>query len=93
MDNTTQARLMIKKQYGDSKNFITPKILRYGKINRNVAYELSKGKFMDSDMFGVSVVSTRRKLYDKSKSFSSKNKAESYINELKSKMVKVDKFV
>lgn len=93
MDTKTQARLMIQKLYGDSRNFVTPKVLRYGKINKNVAYELSKGNFMNKDMFGVSVVSSRRKLYDKSKSFFSKNQAESYINELKNKMVKADKFV
>lgn len=86
------AREIIRKQYGTSKNFITPHVLGYGKINKNVAYELSKGDFMGKDMYGVSVASTKRILYDKSKSFHSKQKAESYIGELVNKMVDKKKF-
>lgn len=87
-----KAREIIQKEYGSSKNFMTPHVISYGKINKNVAYELSSGEGLErgSKMYGVSVASinksgkTRR--LEKSKSFHDKNEAESYIRNLKKTM-------
>jgi len=50
------ARRMIQIAYGDSKNFMTPNIIKYGKINRDMAYELSSGEdFYHKPMYGVSI--------------------------------------
>ena len=75
------------------KNFMTPNIEKKGKLNCNVAFELSSGRalFDDGTLYGVTIVShnpkkrTARSLHDDSKSFHSKNDAESYINKLRRK--------
>ena len=87
------ARKIFRKRFpqGD-KNFMTQNIEKFGKINCNVAYELSSGRGFENDtIYGVTLVSnnpkkqTTRSLHDISKSFHSKNEAESYINKLKNK--------
>ena len=67
---------------------MTPRILKYGKINKNVSYELSYGKgLFDEPLYGVTVVSEEKGLvkreYDISQAFPSREAAEQYIRELK----------
>lgn len=61
------ARQIIKLEYGNSKNLITDNIIRYGKIDRDTAYELSSGRGLElkgltsmrqgpNIIYGVSVV-------------------------------------
>ena len=51
------AKNIISQEYGHARNFITPNVIRIGKINKNIAYELSTGKgIFDLDLWGVSVV-------------------------------------
>jgi hypothetical protein len=87
---------ILKKQYGRSKNFITPNKLKVGKLNSNVAFELSSGSGFSgagSRVYGVSVVSAGKTgkthpQYDLSKSFDNKNEAEAYVNKLKNRLAK-----
>ena len=53
-----RAQQLIRKEFGNSKNFMTPKILEYGWIVDNrIAYELSTGEGFDHEpIFGVSLV-------------------------------------
>lgn len=83
------ARQIIKKEYGKSKNFMTPHILRYGKISKNVAYELSKGTgFKHETIYGVSIVTidkqgnTKRE-FELSKKLDGILEAEGYIGRLR----------
>ena len=88
---TYSAREIIKKEYGSSRNFITPKVLGYGKINKNMAYELSSGSgIYGGTIYGVSVVKLikggkTQRMHDLSSSFKSKYKAKEYIEYLKIK--------
>lgn len=75
--------------YGDSKNFMTPNVMRRGKINKNRAYELSNGRGMSNQkIYGVTIVdiddngnTTRRT--DLSDCFQSLDSAERFIESLK----------
>ena len=77
-------------EYGDSNNFMTPWIVRRGKITAEIVFELSTGSgFLDSGpLWGVSVVvyNPRSGLTDrhavKSQCFNSRAAAERYISEL-----------
>jgi len=88
---TYRAREIIKKAYGTSKNMMTPHVLKYGKINKDMAYELSYGRgFSRARMYGVSVAKMVKggkaiRSYEDSESFSSKAKAMNHIDYLKSK--------
>jgi len=42
--------------YGRSKNFLTPIVIRYGKIGDNIVYELSVGDLLDHNLFGVTIL-------------------------------------
>ena len=85
---------IIRQQYKGHKNFMTPHKVKVGKINPNVAFELSTGSGLGhgSKLYGVTVVSMNKKTwkttpqYNISKAFGSKNEAEAYINKLKRKM-------
>ena len=83
---------IIRRKYKGNKNFMTPNKLKVGKVNKNVAYELSTGLGMGNRLYGVSVVSANPKtlkttaLYKKSKAFGSKKEAEAYIRRLKNMM-------
>ena len=82
----------IKTEYKNSRNFITPYVIRYGKLNKDQAYELSSGKsiFDDNTIYGVSIVDildhdnkiTKRRT-DLSNCFQSLQSAEYYIQSLK----------
>lgn len=83
------AREAIRKEYGKSRNFMTPNLVRYGKINPTRAYELSWGSGLEpgTRLYGVSVVDidengeTKRRT-DLSNSFPSILLAERYISRL-----------
>ena len=54
---TLTARKIIRMEYGDSKNFMTDRVLKMGKINKNMAYELSSGRgFTNDTIYGISIV-------------------------------------
>jgi hypothetical protein len=85
---TRSAREIIKAEYGDSRNFITPYRIKTGKINKNLAYELSYGFGMDNNkLYGLTIVEdakdkTKRR-EDLSECFSSIDEAKNRIKELK----------
>ncbi len=85
---------IIRRKYKGNKNFMTPHKIKVGKLNPNVAYELSSGSGIGGGtMYGVSVVSANKHgvtkaVYDKSKAFGNRNEATSYIDKLKRKMQK-----
>jgi len=89
------AQEIIRRQYKGAKNFMTPYKMKMGKINPNVAFELSTGSGLSgNDLFGVTLVAVNPKtlktqsLHDKSEAFGNKNEAEAYINKLKRVMAK-----
>lgn len=63
------------------RNFITPYVIDYYDI-KDGACELSKGKFLDNTLFGVTVVKNGENRYDLSKCFHSENEAMDYIKTL-----------
>lgn len=73
--------------YGESKNFMTPKVIKKGKLGKSSAYELSSGDgLMGNKLFGVSIgYKDEGKYYksDLSRSFSKKSSATRYIKRLK----------
>ncbi len=51
------AREILLRVYGNSRNFMTPKVLATGKISPRMAYELSTGEGISGEpIFGVSIV-------------------------------------
>lgn len=85
---------ILKKEYGNSKNIMTPHILGRGKISPAIAYELSEGTGIEREpIFGLTLVkvtdtkeswtnfTTER--MDESKMFRSKDEAKSYIKQLR----------
>jgi len=80
---------IIRRKYHGNKNFMTPHKLKVGKINPNVAFELSSGDGLGhgNKLYGVSVVSISKtgkaNATNKSQAFGNKNEAEAYINKLK----------
>ena len=92
----TASEILNLKFHG-AKNPFSPNILKKGKINPDVAFELSQGKSFlrdDGDIFGVTIVAVNRKqwkargLHDLSNAFGTKNEAEAHINKLKRIMKK-----
>lgn len=86
---TETAREIIRREYGSSRNFMTPHKIRIGKISKTMAFELSNGNGFDhSSLYGVSFVeikedgSTVRRT-DISKMFFGIGKAEAYIEQIK----------
>ena len=87
------AQEIIRRQYKGAKNFMTPYKMKMGKINPNVAFELSTGDGLGhgNKLYGVSVVSVGKQgktnaQYNLSKAFGNKNEAEAYVNRLKRKL-------
>ena len=83
------AREIIAREYGSSRNLLTPNRLAIGKLGRDRAYELSAGEGIEygSKLFGVSVVrvvagGTERD-YDQSAAFSSLEAANEWIESLR----------
>lgn len=56
MTNEAKARRIIRREYGDSTNFMTPEPVRYILVGPNRAAELSRGRFGGRTYYGVSVV-------------------------------------
>lgn len=90
--STPTARQMIRQEYGDGKNFMTPTVIKVGKRGPCRAWELSTGTgFRRETIYGVSVVdwdnltdeTTRRT--DLGECFQSLSSAESYIADLPEK--------
>ena len=91
--NTLSAQKAISHEYDGARNFITPQVIKYGKINRNLAFELSSGRgiFDDNTMYGVSIVSIisheypieTKRMTELSNSFQSRRAADVYIESLK----------
>lgn len=50
------ARQMFKDKFGNSLNFMSTDVLYRRKLSPMVAVELSTGRFMDADVFGVTVL-------------------------------------
>ena len=88
---TVTAREIIRKEYGSSRNFMTPHKVRCGKISRRVAFELSSGSGLfdrSSTIYGVSFAEITEsgetiRRTDISGVFDSREDAEAYIEELK----------
>jgi hypothetical protein len=85
---------LIRKEYGNSNNFVTPKYEGSGwLVNKRVAYELSSGKGIldpSNRLWGVSTAiqfpngATRRgKLHVESGCFHSRSAALAFIDELR----------
>lgn len=55
------ARQIIRQEYGNSKNMITPNVIKLGKIDRETAYEISWGWGMEPDHWTVRY--TGRRVY------------------------------
>ena len=85
---TATAREILKREYGSSRNFMTPTRVSIGKISRSIAFELSSGEFGGPAIWGVSFAEmmedggTSRRA-DISESFGSRGEAEAYISEIK----------
>jgi hypothetical protein len=82
------ARELISKGYGGSKNFMTPHVVKVGKISRNQAYEISTGRGIEGQpIYGVSVVrkfkGKVKPVFAKGKLLYSREAAEAYAKSLK----------
>ena len=84
------AQEIIRQEYGTARNFMTPSVIKTGKINPNVAFELSTGTGFDhNQIYGVSVVQydpdtdTTDRHAIESKCFGNRAAAECYISQLK----------
>jgi len=84
---------IIRRKFKGQRNFMTPTKLKVGKLNPNVAYELSTGSGLGhgNRLYGVTVVSAGKSgktnsQHNLSKAFGNKNEAEAYINGLKEKL-------
>lgn len=84
---------IIRRKYKGNKNFMTPTKLKVGKLNKNVAFELSTGEGLGhgNRLYGVSVVSANKQgkttsQYKLSKAFGNRTEADKYISKLKRKM-------
>lgn len=77
-----------KKVFGKNTNFMTPNVIRYGRISDDLIYELSWGNVFNGDMYGVTVIKDNddKDYYTNySKACVSRTEAEEYIAELKGK--------
>lgn len=73
-----------------NKNIMTPYIINYYQITDKIVVELSRGKFIDSYMFAVSVVKDYQFNSSLGQCFPTREQAEEYIDELKLKYVKIN---
>lgn len=84
------AQGIINQEYRDSKNFMTPHVIKVDKMSRNIAYELSSGEGISHNtIYGVSLVELdeatgkTKRLFKDSDCFSTLAEAESYIEDYK----------
>lgn len=87
---TLTANQIFQQEYHGAKNFITPRIIKRGKMCRNIAYELSVGNgIVSPSLYGVTIVmldeSTGKTepLFDDSHCFNSLKDAQAYIDDYK----------
>ena len=87
---TLTAREILKKEYGSSRNFMTPHRVRVGKISRTIAFELSNGSgFCDhATIWGVSFAEIKEngetvRRSDISGVFTRRGEALAYIEEIR----------
>jgi hypothetical protein len=88
--NALSARELLRLEYGDSRNFMTPHRIAVGKLAPLVAYEVSSGSGLEvgTSIFGVSVVrlhdddSTERD-YEASACFSSLERTNEHVEHLR----------
>jgi hypothetical protein len=87
---TPTAREILRREYGDSRNFMAPNVITRGKLSRSVAYELAWGDGIEhgTKVYGVSVVrlhedGTTERDYDSSCCFSSLQAAKEHIESLR----------
>lgn len=89
---TYTAREILYNEYEGSKDFMTPHVIKVGKIDRTLAFELSwgEGLYSDRKMYGVSVVEVTstdpletRRNFELSMSFSSRTDADNHVKHLK----------
>jgi hypothetical protein len=80
------AREILRREYGTSRNFLTPHVVTRGKLAPHVAYELSSGPGLEigSTIFGVSVVridddGTTERLHEDSACFTTLDLANAHI--------------
>lgn len=78
-----------QKEYGDSRNFMTPDPIGYGWIGKTLVYEIAEGTgFNQEPIFGVSIVrimpdGSVQSEHDLANVFPSEQDARSYISELR----------
>ena len=88
MSKAMSAREIFKLEFGNSKNFMTPNVLKVGNLNRNVAYEISSGIGMDMrTLYGLSIVEalpdgTTRRVHKYSGCFDSLSDVEYHLREI-----------
>ena len=81
LDSSSNEVLAFNKLVG-GRNWLTPSILGYTRIKHGVA-EVSTGpKFMNVEMFGITVVRHGVRNFELSKCFNSMQDVEYYIEEL-----------
>jgi hypothetical protein len=87
---TLTARELLRLEYGDSRNFLTPHVIARGKLDKLSAYELSAGEGIEpgTRLYGVSVVrlvdgETERD-FESSACFSSLEAANEHVEALSS---------
>lgn len=95
---SNRAKEIIRKEYGDSTNFITPNVIRYELVGtlpdgHTVAAEVSAGTGImdDGRRFGVSLALERpdgstERLHDLSEVFSSMEDADALIDHVRESM-------
>ena len=91
--NELTARDILKMEYGSSPNFMTPTVLRRGKIRSHIAYEISKGSGISGGtIYGLSLVEydcntdKTKRLTDKSGCFHSRASLERRLDELRDEL-------
>jgi hypothetical protein len=85
---TLTARQILAREYGTSRNMLTPHRIAIGKLDRARAYELSAGEGVEAGtkLYGVSVVrvvdGSIERDYDASCCFSSLEQANEHVERL-----------
>jgi hypothetical protein len=83
------AREILRREYGRSRNMMTPDVLKIGKLGRDAAYELSCGSGFEpgTTIYGVSVVrmydGTTERDYEASGCFASLDEATAHVERLR----------
>lgn len=82
---TTTARQILKQEFGSARNFMTPTVLKIGKVHPAVAFEISSGEFLGRTLYGVTLAGhdgagqTYRASEEWSKAFDSMSAATAHV--------------